>query len=229
MKRVLFLLVVLGSSAYAQTLVYRIGTAPSVTVPTITPNYTADFISSISPLTAGIGLTAGASKTWNWNGFFSASKETAIINNDYWTWSFATSESIVLKEISFSLDRTIPGPSSFAISYDVKPIEVNNNDYYSYTELIQSSVGSSGQNYVQPFNNLSLKAGEKISFVITAWAGAGSLRLLNTDAQGDPDGGYDIYGGLSGIAVTAVIPEPSAVSLLAVGLGGWAVMRRRRS
>jgi hypothetical protein len=28
---------------------------------------------------------------------------------------------------------------------------------------------------------------------------------------------------------TEAIPEPSAFSLLAVGLGGWAMIRRRRS
>ena len=32
-----------------------------------------------------------------------------------------------------------------------------------------------------------------------------------------------------GSAVTAGVPEPSALSLLAVGLGGLAMIRRRRS
>ena len=32
-----------------------------------------------------------------------------------------------------------------------------------------------------------------------------------------------------GILIPYAVPEPSALSLLAVGLGGWAIMRRRRS
>ena len=221
------MLLLAGASVNAQNLVYRIGTASAITSATVEPNYTAEMISSLSPLTAGIGLTAESSKTWKWNGFFSSSKESAILNNDYWTWSFSTSSDINLNQISLSLDRTIPGPASFFLGYDINPVATNNANYLSYIQIIQSTVGSSGQTYTQSFNDLPLKAGEKITFVITAWSGAGSLRLLNSDALGDPDSGFEVYNGLSGIAVTATIPEPSSLSLLLAG--GAVLMASRRT
>lgn len=64
---------------------------------------------------------------------------------------------------------------------------------------------------------LSLNPGSYSLFV----GGAQYYDLLNSG--GDATGSY-------GFSVTlTTIPEPSVLSLLAVGLGGWAMMRRRRS
>jgi len=64
---------------------------------------------------------------------------------------------------------------------------------------------------------LSLNPGSYSLFV----GGAQYYDLLNSG--GDASGSY-------GFSVTlTTIPEPSVLSLLAVGLGGWAIVRRRRS
>jgi len=63
------------------------------------------------------------------------------------------------------------------------------------------------------------------TFDVSAWSGSGDFYMAI--------GGYSwdstISTGLLNMDNFIVIPEPSAVSLLAVGLGGLAMMRRRRS
>ena len=51
---------------------------------------------------------------------------------------------------------------------------------------------------------------------------------LNKDANASSENGGYTDGGI-GFRIASSVPEPSALSLLAVGLGGLAIMRRRRS
>jgi len=69
------------------------------------------------------------------------------------------------------------------------------------------------------FNNIDFGYGESYPADI-AW-------LYNQNATGILEGGSN--GGWAASAKISAVPEPSALSLLAVGLGGLAMMRRRRS
>ncbi|NDF99438.1 MAG: PEP-CTERM sorting domain-containing protein [Chitinophagia bacterium] len=68
------------------------------------------------------------------------------------------------------------------------------------------------------------------------YAGGEFISDVSVTANGEDNGfnaynNYFFFGGENGITYTnlEIVPEPSALSLLAVGLGGLAMIRRRRS
>ena len=68
-------------------------------------------------------------------------------------------------------------------------------------------------------------AGESLKWRGGAWNSSSSVLDASSSGYNNPPTGG---GSATGFRV-AMVPEPSALSLLAVGLGGLAMMRRRRS
>jgi len=132
--------------------------------------------------------------------------------------SFFVGEVIRIAVI-FSDPDSLPSNLTTSFQWGIPTGSFSDDGYGSSFEIVNWTGGAFGGNGGMPSTS-------------TAFDSPGTFRIL-FNSQGssyDSSSGYFrdyAFGGQKDIQVT--VPEPSAFSLLAVGLGGLAMMRRRRS
>ena len=210
--------VLFSSYCEAQTLVdYQAANAQ--TTQALVPNTQSGGITATN-LTAGSGLFAesGSYRWSDWNDS-STSFTAAVAANDFWTWGLTVdSGSLNLTSLSLALQKDPDGPENVEVQASI-------NGGTSFSVLSDTFGGSLAVN--------SFSAG-----------GIGSVPTLNAgDSIAFTLAGFDsssIFGGLSLQSIPgstsalilegsfAVIPEPATASLLAFGLVGCGLIRRRK-
>ena len=121
------------------------------------------------------------------------------------------------------------------------PAPFASNDWVNITYVYENNPNSI-KFYLNGIHNSSLVGALEIfpnttdtQFILNArtTSTGSAVPLVNTAGGNGIDGNYkDVYiynRALSSSEVAALVPEPSALSLLSIGLGGLAMLRRRRS
>jgi hypothetical protein len=126
-------------------------------------------------------------------------------------------------------------------------IYVDGNYWVYLTTTDPIDISGSWHNLVYTYDNVGMASSVYLNGVIQANnASSTNMEIMNTvDSPihiGAPDASFDIFvddmrvynralssAEVANLYANESVPEPSALSLCAVGLGGWAMMRRRRS
>ena len=132
----------------------------------------------------------------------------ALFNGAFDSSSFATSQTF-----------TVSGAGSFTNLTDSTSVRISTIEFGRFTSLPYILLGWGGTEFLDTGKQVSYTAGLD-SYIINV-----PFTAFNTGTYTSSD--TSLQGGLS--YTTNVVPEPSAVSLLAVGLGALAMFPRRRS
>ena len=190
----------------------------------LSPNQSADSITATN-LVAGSGLTFQEYSTFNFQGWdiSSTSYDLAIAANDFWSWGFEvdTNVNVNLSKMNFRIDRSGTGPHNVEIRAYVNDNSGISLFTYDFKDS-KNGVTFAGDTAVDLSSIGTLSMGDSIVFKLAAY---------NSDS---PDGSFDLEtvtypGGTDSmqlIGTIAAVPEPASLALF--GLGGLAILRRRR-
>jgi len=156
------------------------------------------------------------------NGFFSYTADTALVDGNY-DWSSFLNPTIYIAFSNgpvFTQNDLSENPFATGLGVQISQGQFN----FTTLQLAPRTNGGSAD-----FTNLS---GDVLSTSPNQpnqpYSGVAAMYFMNSSGGGQNYGGT--YGvGASPATIAPPVPEPSALSLLAVGLGGLAMMRRRRS
>lgn len=209
----------LSSFCEAQTL-FEYLPANAQTTPALSPSSVSNGI-TVTDLTAGSGLFAEAgSYSWSdWNDS-SVSPSNALAANDLWTWGFTVDSGPVnLTALSLALQKSADGP-------DDVDVQASINGGTGFSVLSQSFGGSTAVNSFSA-NQIgsvpTLNTGDSIAFTLTGFNSASPFGSLSLQGIPGSTAGLIVEGTL------VAIPEPTTTSLLALGLIGCGLVRRRKS
>lgn len=206
--------VLLPASQGGAATVLQYQTAASTANATLAPSATGAGVTG-QAMTAGPGLTANSGGTWNWNGWDVASTDAtqAVAAGDLWSWGFTSTQAWDLTGFDIRLDRSNTGPENAVI-------EVSTNGGASFTEVLNTTVSSSGTTF--------------LGVDMTAFAGVTAMQFrLAAFGSTNPVGTFDLEAVNSDYAfslsgeLAAPVPLPAGLPLLLAGLGGLAWLRRR--
>ncbi len=166
----------------------------------------------------GQGLSAaGASSTFNSQGYATNSVGLAITNRDFITWSFTSSTGHDLTSANIRYDRSGTGPDDLAFQFST--------DGTNFTTIFtDTAVSDSGENVL----NIDLSAFDNVTsgtFRVVGWnasSATGTFDFENNAAIGTI-GSADV----SFILTGEPVPEPTTMAILAAA--GLMAARRRKS
>lgn len=207
-----------ANTAYADTLVVYDFTGTPRNSPAAQPS-TFDPGITPSPFTRGPGLgntTTTSTGFLDANGF-AGTRDQAVAENDYFTFSVsaASSTSFTLDALSFNTGRSSSGPANYFVrtSADSFMTFVESTDFV--VPVASTPTGFASTSFGSSFVNITTPVEFRIfGFGATTQGGVGrvdNVMLTGTTAS-----------------TVAAVPEPSTYALFAIGLGGIAFALRRK-